>query len=123
METSTCYCSPEEVVNNAKCLLGRLEALRCVLRRMRFSDHAIECAVTAVYRAAMPYITGAKICHIDNRGAWVFTVAIRTAKRIALREVQCHAVDPVILSATVKASEWRTGKDSESHPDAFDIRD
>ena len=66
MVTSTSYCSPDEVVSNAKCLLGRVKEVRRVLRCQGFSEHCIEYAVTAVYCAALPYITGTKICLIES---------------------------------------------------------
>jgi DNA-directed RNA polymerase specialized sigma24 family protein len=115
MVISTSYCSPDEVVSNAKCLLGRVEEVRRVLRRRGFSEHCIENAVTAVFSAALPYITGTKICLIENRRAWVFKVAIMAAKRAAMREFRCQTLEPAILAATEK--------DSGKREEAFDIRD
>jgi DNA-directed RNA polymerase specialized sigma24 family protein len=115
MVTSTSYCSPDEVVSNAKCLLGRVEEVRRVLRRRGFSDQCIEYAVTAVYRAALPYIMGTKICLIESRRAWVFTVAFRKATRAAKREFRCQTLEPAILAAIAK--------DSGTREEAFDIRD
>jgi hypothetical protein len=115
MMISISYCSPDEVVSNAKCLLGRVEEVRRVLRRRGFSEHCIEHAVTAVFRAALPYITGTKMCLIENRRARVFKVAIMAAKRAAMREVRCQTLEPAILAATEK--------DSEMREETFDLRD
>lgn len=115
MVISTSYCSPDEVVSNAKCLLGRVEEVRRVLRRRGFSEHCIESAVTAVYRSALPYITGTKMCLIENRRAWVFKVAIMAAKRAAMREVRCQTLQPAVLASTAK--------DPGMHEEAFDICD
>jgi DNA-directed RNA polymerase specialized sigma24 family protein len=109
------YCSPEEIVRNAECLLGRLEEVRRVLRRQGFSEHAIDHAVTVVYRVAMPYIKGTKLCEIENRRAWVFKVAIRAAIRAAKREIRLNTVEPAVLAATV----INPGRGEEP----FDIRD
>jgi RNA polymerase sigma factor (sigma-70 family) len=99
MLLSVSYCTRDEVERNAECLLGHVEKVRRVLRRKGFSAHAIEYAVTAVYRAAMPYITGAKFCDIRNRPAWVFKVAILAAMRATEREVRCQALEPAIVAA------------------------
>ena len=99
VELATSYCSPDEVKCNADCLLDRIEEVRGVLRRRGFSDHAIEQAVSAVYRAAMPYITGTRMCLIENRRAWVFKVAIRAASRAAGREVRCLTLEAAIVAA------------------------
>lgn len=115
MVTSTSYCSPDEVASNAKCLLGRMEEVRRVLRRRGFSEQCVEYAVTAVYRAALPYITGTKISLIENRRAWVFKVALRKAKRAAKREFRCQTLEPATLAAIAK--------DTGTREEAFDIRD
>lgn len=110
MQFATGFCSSDEVVRNALCLLRRVEEVWRVLKRRGFSEHAIDQAITAVYRAAMPYITGRKMCLIENRRAWVFRVAIRAACRAAVREVRCHQVEPAalpVLAATAPASEFR----------------
>jgi DNA-directed RNA polymerase specialized sigma24 family protein len=113
IERATSYCSPDEIVRNAECLLGRIEEMRGALRRQGFSAHAIEQAVTAVYRAAMPFVTGARICLIRNRRAWVFKVAIRAAIRAARREVRCQMLEPAILAAP--------SEDDGDREAAFDI--
>jgi RNA polymerase sigma-70 factor (ECF subfamily) len=115
MELATIYCSPEEIVSNAECLLGRIEEVRGVLRRKGFSEHAIDQAVTVVYCAAMRYINGTRICLIENRRAWVFQVAIRAASRAAAREVCCRSLEPAILAAP--------SEDHGEHEAPFDIRD
>jgi DNA-directed RNA polymerase specialized sigma24 family protein len=115
MVTSTSYCSPDEVVSNAQCLLGRVEEVRRVLRRRGFSDQCTESAVTAVFRAALPYVTGTKICLIENRRAWVYKVAIREAKRAAMREFRCRTLEPAVLAATAMEPGMRE--------EAFDICD
>jgi RNA polymerase sigma factor (sigma-70 family) len=107
--------SPDQVVINANCLLDHLEMVQCVLRRKGFSDHAIDHAVTVVYRAAMPYIKGTKICKITNRRAWVFTVAINSAIFAAEREVHRQTVEPAILAETME--------DVEPGEDLFEIHD
>jgi DNA-directed RNA polymerase specialized sigma24 family protein len=94
--------SPDENDRNARCLLAHIEVVRRVLRRMGFSDHAIEQAITVIYRAAMPYITGRKLCVIQNRRAWVFKVAIRAARRAAARELRYYLVEPAIMVATTQ---------------------
>jgi RNA polymerase sigma factor (sigma-70 family) len=81
--------------------LERIDEVRRVLRRKGYSQHAIEVAVTAVYRAAMPYILGMRFCPIANRRAWVFKVAKRAAKRATRREVHAHTLEPATLAATV----------------------
>jgi DNA-directed RNA polymerase specialized sigma24 family protein len=102
MVLPTSYCSPEEMVCNAKCLLDHLEKVRGYLRRGKgFTDHAIEHAVTVVYCVAMPYIKGTKMCEIENRRAWVFKVAIRAASRAARHEVDRTTIEPAVLAATV----------------------
>jgi len=118
VELATSYCSPDEVERNAECLLGHLEEVRAVLRRKGFSENAIEQAVTSVYRAAMPYITGARICLIENRRAWVFKVAIRAANRAAKREVRCQTLEPAVVEAPVEAPQ----EDREEHAAPFDHR-
>jgi DNA-directed RNA polymerase specialized sigma24 family protein len=115
MVASSSYCTPDEVVSNARCLLGRVEEVRRVLRRRGFSEQCIEDAVTAVFVAALPYITGRKICLIESRRAWVFKVAIRGAMRTAIREFRCQTLEPAILAAIAK--------DSGMRDEAFDIRD
>jgi DNA-directed RNA polymerase specialized sigma24 family protein len=112
--TKNCL-SADQILRNAECLLGRVEEVRRVLGRQCFSEHAIDRAVTAVYSAAMPYITGRRICLIENRRAWVFRVALRAAKRAAMHEMRCHAFDPAIL-ATI-------AKDPGELEELFDIRD
>jgi DNA-directed RNA polymerase specialized sigma24 family protein len=114
MALTTIYCSPEEVVSNAECLLGHVGKARGVLWRKGFSEYAIDQAVMAVYRAAMPYINGTKLCLIENRRAWVFKVAIRAASRAAEREVRCRSLEPAILMAP---------EDRGEHETPFDIRD
>ena len=99
------YCSPEEVVRNAHCLLGRVEEVRGYLRRNGFSDHAVEQAVAVLHRAALPYVKGTKRCEIKNRRAWCFKVAIRAAIRAAQHEVRLNTVEPAKLAATVEAPE------------------
>lgn len=109
------YCTPDEVQRNVECLNGRVEEVRCFLRRRRgFSAHAIDCAVTAVYCEAMPYITGEKFCDIENRRAWVFKVAIRAAKRAAMREPRVRIVEPAILE--------NNAGDLAGEDDLFDLR-
>jgi DNA-directed RNA polymerase specialized sigma24 family protein len=115
MVTSSSYCTPDEVVSNAKCLLGRVEEVQRVLRRRGFSEQCIEDAVTAVFLAALPYITGSKACPIESRRAWVFKVAFRGATRAAIREFRCQTLEPAILAAIAK--------DSGMREEAFDIRD
>jgi DNA-directed RNA polymerase specialized sigma24 family protein len=98
---ATSYGSQGEVERNAECLLGRVEEVRRVLRRKGFSEHAIDHAVTVVYRVAMPYIKCTKICLIENRRAWVLKVAIQAAMRAARRELRCTTVEPATLAASV----------------------
>jgi DNA-directed RNA polymerase specialized sigma24 family protein len=105
MQFTTSFCSPAEVVRNAQCLLRHIEAVRWVLWRKGFSEYAIDQAVTAVYLAAMPYITGRKPCPIENRRAWVLKVAFRAACHATEREIRCHAIEPAILAATVEHRE------------------
>jgi DNA-directed RNA polymerase specialized sigma24 family protein len=109
------YCSPGQAARNAECLLGHLEKVQGVLRNSGFSEHAIDHAVTAVYRAAMPYIRGTRICRIENRRAWVFKVAKRAATRAAMRELRCRRVAPAVLAAILK--------DTGAHDAPFDICD
>jgi hypothetical protein len=110
-------CTPEEVKSNADCLLGRIEEVIGVLRAKGFSQHAIECAVSAVYDAAMPYIVGAKICLVEKRRAWVLRVAINAAGRAAMRDVS-SAVEPAILAAMVEAPQ-----EPEERGELFDINE
>jgi RNA polymerase sigma-70 factor (ECF subfamily) len=114
MFDSTGGCCPDEIAAKAECLLGHLGVVERVLRCKGFTESAIEHAVTAVYRAAMPYILGIKTCLIDNRRAWVFKVAIRAAKRAAMREVRYTPVEPAILAATLQ--------DAAVDEEEFDIR-
>lgn len=106
-------CSPEDTIPTPECLIGRVKEVRGVLRSKGFSQHAIEHAVTVVYRVAMPYVNRTKICQIKNRRAWVFRVAIRAATRAAKRDVCSHTVEPAILAATME--------DSEPGEELFDI--
>jgi RNA polymerase sigma factor (sigma-70 family) len=87
-------------VPTAECLLGRITEVRRVLRRKGFSENTIECAVTVLYGAAMPYITGTKACEIKNRRAWVFNVAIQAAQRAANREVRLNTLEAATLAST-----------------------
>ena len=105
MQIAMSFCSAEGVVRNAQCLLGRISEVRSVLWRKGYSEHAIDHAVTAIYRAAMPYITGRKLCLIENRRAWVFKVAIRAVARAAVREVRCHTLEPALVAATASECE------------------
>jgi DNA-directed RNA polymerase specialized sigma24 family protein len=111
--TENCF-SADEILCNAECLLGHIGEVRSVLWRKGYSEHAIDQAVTAVYRAAMPYITGRKTCLIENRRAWVFKVAIRTVARAAVREVRCHTLEPALVAATAN--------DCEPVEERFDLR-
>jgi DNA-directed RNA polymerase specialized sigma24 family protein len=103
-----------EILLTAQCLLGRIKEIQRYLRRKGFSYHAIEQAVTVLYRAAMPYINGTKICKIKNRRAWAFKVAIRAAVRAAKRQVRFKVVGPVELATMAK----QPGRDEEA---PFDI--
>lgn len=107
----TSCCSPDEIERNANCLLDRLAEVRAVLRRS-FSENAIEQSVTGVYRAAMAYVTGRRICPIKNWRAWIFKVAIRAASRAAKREVRCLTLEPAIVAAPPE--------DEEERPALFD---
>ena len=49
------YCSPDEIRRNAECLLGHIEAVQAYLRKKGFSGHAIDYAVTVVYRGDALY--------------------------------------------------------------------
>lgn len=95
------YCSPEEVDRNTLCLLDHIEVVQYVLRSEGFSEHAIDQAVTAVYRAAMPYITGRKSCPIKYRRAWVFKVARHAAMRAAKRDVLRGFIEPGVMADLV----------------------
>lgn len=108
-------CPPKEVHRKAKCLLGHVEMVQCVLRRKGYSEHAIDHAVTVVYCVAMPYINGTKICNITNRRAWVFKVAFNAAILVAKRDVCRQTVEPAILATTVE--------DSEPGEEPYDICD
>jgi len=85
----------------AECLLDLVPEVRGYLRRKDFSDHAIEHAVTVLYRVAMPYVNRTKVCKIRNCRGWVFKVAFRAAKRAAGREVGRNTIEPATLAATV----------------------
>jgi Sigma-70, region 4 len=112
------YCTPGEANSNAECLLGHIEVVLGVLHTKRFSQHAIECAVSALYDAALPYITGRKVCRIANRRAWVFKVAIRAAIRAATREKRSQSVEPAILATMVEAPQ-----EPEERGELFDINE
>lgn len=94
----SCF-SPDEIQRNAECLLGHIEAVQGYLRWKGFSGHAIDHAVTVVYCAAMPYITGTRHCEIRNCRAWVFKVAINAAIGAARREVRCRRLEPAMVAA------------------------
>lgn len=97
------YRPADDTLPTAECLVGRLEEVRGFLHRRRFSEHAIEHAITVVCRVAVPYINGNKICKIKNRRAWVYKVAIRAAKRAMKAELSCVTFDPGIMAAMVQA--------------------
>src|SRR5262249_51849624 len=117
------YCSAEEVARNAKCLLGHVEKVRRVLWRKGFSEHAIEQAITAVYQATMPYITGTKLCLIENRRALGVRVAVRAARHAAMREVRCCPFEPTILASTIADRECCEVLDSQPREVLFDYRE
>jgi DNA-directed RNA polymerase specialized sigma24 family protein len=115
---SEIICSPpHEIRRNAECLLEQIEEVQGYLRWKGFSGHAIDQAVTVVYRAAMPYITGTRICRISDQRAWIFRVAIRAAIRAASREVRCIAVEPGKLAAIAIVKAPADGGD------LFDLRE
>lgn len=106
--------APAEAPPSLGDLVMLLDAVRHVLRRKGFSEHAIEHAITVVYRRAMPYIDGSKICQARNPKAWVFKVAIRAAARAAKRELHYKTVEPTFLAATAN--------DCGEHEELFDIQ-
>jgi DNA-directed RNA polymerase specialized sigma24 family protein len=115
MSRSKYKCAPEEAAFTEKWLLDRIKEVRGYLRRHYYSGHAIEQAVTVLYRAAMPYIKGTKVWEIECPRAWSFKVAKRAAYRAAEREMRFTSVEPALLAATAV--------DTGPGEELFDIRD